>query len=209
MEITLSITSNADLKREEAYGDLTTTLFARDEECGDEYHSTWAVRPDEEAEQNDLDRLVIEMFKDGLCQFGFETYEDYDGKVRYERHSCETLLDRFSHEAVGECESWTVDKRPKKRRWGYITMRAHTEWKLPLPFAPAAYFNPAEEAIQELGGMMFFDYDEERSSFADEWNGHKIAEGIAAAETTLAFFNRMARLYAERTGPLPSLGGKD
>lgn len=203
MEVVLTIRSDADLREQRAYGDLTVTLFARDNDYGYEYHHTWAVRPDDKTEPGDLDRLVVETFKNGLCQFGFGTYEDYDGKERYKRHSCETLLDRFSQEPVGECESWVVDKRPRKRRWGYISMRARIEWVLPLPFAPSAYFNPAEREILDLGGVMFFDYDEERSSFADEWSGRRIAEGIAAAETTLAFFNRMAKLYSERAGSLP------
>lgn len=208
-----TITCMVDLKTEELCDRVSVGMRSHDER-GLAYSWGWGGTIDEADGENVTESVkeAMGIFRAALEQFGLGAYiDEWDGETRYKRHYHESILDENGN-VLAECDSWSVDKLPRKRRYRKITAEFNFDLDTLPPCEPYAAFNPAGRDIEfrsagyvDLARLDSLDCD----CFEFKYESQCIAEGLAAAKATLEYYEMVARIFEEKTGRKPTLDGCD
>ena len=164
---------------------------ARDPETGERFRRDWNP-PD----GSDIEAFATRTLRAAYRQFGLKEDRQYSSN-----YYGASIVDDDG-ETLATCERWWLAADGRRRR-GEITLRAvDVEWEDGFPFPPTDYTNPWSDAAGEVASARFVD-EEGWSCFSPaerRRTAERIREGLEATRGTLAFYERMAAIYEERTG---------
>lgn len=192
MRIEFSIRTTCDFKTRTHGDDYEIHVQAHDDENCERY--TEYVSMAKCGEPGLIGYLVA------LFESAFKTY----GVSSYTGWSCGCIPDRFhpDSEAPGTLKKYEAYTAPRKRRYGYVSLRAITEWNNPLPYEPTVYLNPARDKATHSMTQMYFAHE---FSSADDYTRESIEEGYAISVESMRFYQKMARIYKDKTGDTANL----
>ena len=201
MKVRFTVEATADLKEKDRGAVNLLRASAHDEGSGLSYWNEW-----EPGTHNPLERAMMKAFDAAYRQFGFKT-EVIWGEEKVPNHYNEAIHAKDGA-TCAVCDRWLIGHAPRKRRWGTISLTAFLDWEEEFPFPPSEYTNPLGNEMKWAADERFIDQGN-FSCFAPssmDYTRERIEGGLRAARETLAFYERMAALYEERTGE-PVSGG--
>lgn len=167
------------------------SIDARDADTGERYRRDWDA-----LDGSEVGEFALRTLRAAFRQFGLKEDRQYSSN-----YYGATIVDDDGTR-LATCERWWLAADGRRRR-GDITLKAvDAEWEGGFPFPPTDYTNPWSDAAGEVASARFVD-EEGWSCFSPaerRGTAERIREGLEATRGTLAFFERMAALYEERTG---------
>ena len=195
MKVRFTVEATADLREKDRGAVNLLRVSAHDEGRGLSYWSEW--KP---GARTTIERAMLSAFDAAYRQFGFKTKVIW-GEEAVPNHYNEAIYAKDGS-VLAVCERWAIGHAPRKRRWGVISLTGFIDWEEALPFPPSEYTNPLGNEMKWAADERFIDQDS-FSCFAPsslDYTRGRIEDGLRAARETLAFYERMASLYEERTG---------
>lgn len=199
VKVVFEVSWDCDLKEKTLVGNHAEVSFsATDWEMGVEFQRKALL--EEGQEHLPIEDFLLHLFSLAFRNYGFEQRTHYWGDAYYPTHHGEGLSDGDA--TLAEVDWWRIKRKPRKRRWGEAMLRGECEWDEVIDQPPNKHFNPATKDLYFLSGDCYLT-DPLFSSFSEEsreWTRSCISKGLEVAQTTLAFYEKMASLYEEKTG---------
>lgn len=199
MRVIFEVSRDCDLREKTLVGNHAEVFFsATDDEEGIEFQRKTLL---EDGQSHlPIEGFLLRLFALAFRDYGFKQETHYWGDAYHPTHHDEELTDGDA--ALAKVDWWRIKRKPRKRRWGEAMLRGECEWNEGIDLPPYKHFNPASKDLYFLTGDCYLT-DPMFSSFSEEsreWTRSCISKGLEVAQTTLAFYEKMARLYEEKTG---------